>query len=244
MPLDRDSEIKLTPSERSQATLLIIEPDLSARNGLKTCLLELGFGNISEAADFQTALKRLGERSFSHIIFCLDEVDLTPVQFVQSALRLQPDVIAIACSIFQSGDVIFDLLKLGAKGFVVRPLRTETVDEVIGLATKSEPLAQMVLDSKDRNLSLASMVLHALDKVCVFIRQSLKGQRNEEDVLLAKRSFRLAAQTAQMFAEGGPFKLLKAFETTLLERAKEPATKLGRLRKKLQKKRDQRLGRL
>ena len=51
-----ESELKMSNREKSQATILIIEPDSNERNNLKNALRTIGFTNISDSLNFEKEL--------------------------------------------------------------------------------------------------------------------------------------------------------------------------------------------
>jgi hypothetical protein len=129
------------------------------------------------------------------------------------------------------------MLLLGARGYIVKPFAAEAVEEAMLLATKGEPIPRAVLNAVDRNQALSAFVMTSLDRLATVSRQARQFESARMNIPKAERSFRRAIDLACTFAEGGEVGLLEALIEFALERADGPATKLGRLRKRLKSRR-------
>jgi len=227
----------LSGAEKSRCNVLVIDSDPNERNQLRGMLQSLGYGAVSEASDHMGALRRLRERTFTHIIFTAEKTSMNSHEFVKRVLHLEPQTILIASIVATLGEQVFELLQDGAKGFLAMPCTPETLDESIASASKGEPIADSILHAPDRNRALASMVSSSLDKAALAQREVILNRKSQKDISGIMEKFKRSVKVAWTLAKGGPTEMGKGLESFLLERSNSPSTKLGRIRKRLQDRR-------
>ena len=232
-PLERT--LSMSPKERAAASVMIVESDSVERNNLRTALRSLGFGSLSDAPNHMAALEKMEDRRFSHVIFEAKKTNMPTKEFLHKVFESYPECIAIPSSFEPDVDDVFDLLIMGAKGYLVKPFTVDSVDQALLNATKGEPISDAVLQAKDRNEALVAICMGALDKTATLIRQSYQFDTAKREVPKAMAMFQRAADLAKTFAKGGSDGLLESLEKFCIERSKGPATKLGRLRKRIHK---------
>ena len=229
-----ESELKMSNREKSQATILIIEPDSNERNNLKNALRTIGFTNISDSPNHLSALEKIEGRHFSHVFFDVNETNMPMVAFITKLFELDNHVIAIPCSSKPEIDKVFDMMIHGARGFLVKPFTIEGVDNSVTMATKGEPINSLVLQAKDRNEALVAIVMASTDNMASILRQSKQFETAKFEVPKQLANLNNSINLAHTFAKGGDDELLVALQKFCIERSKGPSTRLGRLRKKLQ----------
>lgn len=231
---DFNTDLVMTPAERSAASVLIVEADSMSRNSLRTCLKSLGYGGISDATTNEQAFEKITQRKFSHILFDAKKTaGMSPKEFIKKVLELDNTTVAIPTSSEPNVDDVFDLFVMGARGFLVKPFNIESVENSIVMATKGEPMAEAVLQAKDRNGALVAIMMAALDRTATTMRQGQKFETAQREIPRALAGFKRAADLAATFRKGGDEDLIKAIQDFCVERSKGPATRLGRLRKRL-----------
>jgi len=228
-----ENELYLTPKERKKALILVVETDPGQRHNMRSTLQKLGFGGITDVPSHAAAIEKIQTRPVTHIIFDAKKTNMPPRDFVSQALELDSRLILIPTSFEPSVDDVFDLLCLGARGYLVKPFTMDTVDAAVIGATKGEPIAESVRQAKDRNEALIAILMSSLDKVATLMRQAKQFETAEREVPRALRGFRVSADLAQTFAKGGEEGLIKALQKFCIDRSKGPASRLGRLRKRL-----------
>jgi two-component system chemotaxis response regulator CheY len=229
----RGGPAKFTDAERKNASILVIEPEASLRNSLRQMLIRLGYGTVSDASDHIQALKKFEERRFTHIIFEAKKTSMPTTEFLTKVIELDSAVITIPASWEPNVDDVFGLLIIGARGFIVKPFTEESVDESIIMASKGEPISDAILYAKDRNEALASLIMTQLDKLATTLRQSQHFETARREIPRRTAGLRRTMDIGRTFARGGPEKLLESLVEFCLERSDGPATRLGRLRKRL-----------
>ncbi|MCB0352007.1 MAG: response regulator [Bdellovibrionales bacterium] len=229
-------EMSLTPKERANAVILTVEPDRNERQNIRTALKQLGFGGITDCPTHSAALEKMQERRITHIIFDAKKTNMPTTEFVSKVVEYDPNVVLIPASFEPNVDDVFDLLVLGARGYLCKPFTVDTVDAAVVAATKGEPIADSVKQAKDRNEALVAIMMASLDKAATIMRQAKQFDTAKREIPRAMRGFRVSAELAQTFAKGGQDGLFEALERFCIERSKGPATRLGRLRKRLKTK--------
>lgn len=228
-----ESGLSMSSAERSKASVLVVESEANERQNIRTALKTLGFGQFTDAPNHAVALEKLAERPCSHIIFDAKKSNMTAKEFLAKAFEMAPRVVAIPSSFQPNVDDVFDLLIMGAKGYLVKPFTVSSLDCAITNATKGEPMAQAVLQAKDRNEALVAIMMTSLDKVATILRQAQKFETAKREIPRAMRGLQTSAELAKTFAKNGNEGLIEAMEKFCIERSKGPATRLGRLRQRL-----------
>jgi DNA-binding NarL/FixJ family response regulator len=228
-----ESNLIMTSVERSKASVLIVESDPMDRNNLRTAVKALGYGGISDVPNHLAAIEKLAGRHFTHILFEAKKTNMPPKEFLQKALEADSQTIAIPSSCEPNVDDVFDLLIMGARGYLCKPFTSETIEAAIVMATKGDPISDAVLNAKDRNEALVAIMMSSLDKAAVILRQASQFETAKREIPKAMATLRRSAELAKTFAKGGDNGLIEAMEKFCIERSKGPATRLGRLRKRL-----------
>ena len=229
-----EESFTMTTHERNEATVLVIDPDPMTRSNFRTCLKSLGYGGISDVANHMAAFEKLEQRKFSHIVFDAKKTNMPPKDFLKKLLEMDNTVIAIPSSFEPNVDDVFEMLIMGARGFLVKPFTIDTVELAIVMASKGDPLPDAVLHAKDRNEALVAILMSSLDKTATILRQAYQFDTAKREIPRAFGSLKRSADLAKTFAKGGDEGLIEAIENFCIERSKGPATRLGRLRKRLQ----------
>lgn len=152
---------------------------------------------------------------------------------MKKIFEIDDQLIAIPASANPNVDDVFDLLVSGARGYLVKPVTIDAVEDAILMATKGEPIADAVLHAKDRNEALVAIMMSSLDRTATTLRQAQQFETAKREVPRMMAGLRRAAELAMTFCKGGSDGLLIALEKFCIERSKGPATRLGRLRKRL-----------
>jgi DNA-binding NarL/FixJ family response regulator len=229
----KDNAMQMSPAERARASIMVVEPEALERNNLRTALRTLGFGTVTEAPTHVAALDKFNDRKFSHVIFDAKKTNYPMKEWLSKVFEYDATVIALPASSNPSVDDVFDLLVIGAKGYLVKPFTIDTVDQAVLMATKGEPIAEAVLQARDRNEALVAIMMSSLDKLATTYRQSLQFETAKRELPRALAMLKRSSDLAHTFAKGGEEGLIEALERFCIERSKGPATRLGRLRKRL-----------
>ena len=232
----------MTVAERKKSSILIVDSEPHVRQTMRQLFNTLGFGVVADAVDHAIGLQKLEEREFSHVIFEAKKTRIDAKEFLRRTFELDEDVIALPSSYDPTVDEVFDLLIIGAKGYLVKPFTADTLDQAIVMATRGEPISEAVLHARNRNEALASLILSSLDKLSVIMRQAEQFETAKREVRACKIGFERAVDLGNTFAKGGPAVLTQSLVELCVERSQGPATRLGRFRKRLDQKKQKQSG--
>jgi len=229
--MSNKQSLYISPIERSNASILIVESDSTERNNMRACLQSLGFGELSDAANHVSALEKIDQRRFTHVIFNAVATNMPVTEFVMKSLECWPKLILIPMSFEPEADNVFDMLIAGARGFLVKPFNPASIDESIVNATKGERLAECVLKAEDRNSALAAILMQSLDNAALTIKQSAQFETAQREVSGKVANMYRIFDLVRTFSKGGVNGYLDALQKFCINRSSEPASQLGRLRK-------------
>ena len=231
----------VTGIDRKNAAMLIVESDFQTKNTIRNTLTSLGIAALSDAADHSAAIRKMEGRHFTHLLFEAKRINIPVADFLSQALERYPSLIAIPTSFEPTVDDVFNLLTIGARGYLVKPFTTDSLDLAITMASRGDSISESILHAKDRNEALASLCMTALDKLVIVKRQALQFETAKREVPRAVAAFRRAAEIAKTFAKDGDDALLEAIMDFCIDRANGPASRLGRLRKRLEGRKSERV---
>ncbi|MFN8390678.1 MAG: response regulator [Bdellovibrionota bacterium] len=223
---------------RSETPILIVLRDGELTAHLKRSLKEIGFNNVSSTNNHGQGLERMKGRNFSLVFFDAVETNMQAVHFVKSVRQFEKEALLIALSARPSIDDVFENLRAGARSFIVIPFATDILEDVIIKAVEGPPFSEAVFEATDRNTALVNIVLNDLDSLTVSMRhlRAFPGAINDVDHFRA--ALEDSMKLARTFAEGGDIALIERIIDTCISRATFGATRLGRVRRRLQRKRN------
>ena len=239
----QQKQAEFTPAERAAIDTLIVEPDTADANELRTALRELGYGSVHVDPDHVRALKTFQERNFTHIIFSARATTMEAAAFIEAVRTGDPDSICIPTSYDPQIDDVFLLLQKGARWFLVKPYTAANIDDCMLQATKGEGFSETLLFAEDRNVAFSALLAANIDSAARAAKDARKYDSAKQEEAGIMKRLRATAKLATVFADtsGGSEKnlassILDFFSSLSIE----PASRLGRLRKKLRKKREDR----
>jgi len=228
---------RLSAQERHLATILVIETEVLTLTSFRTSLGVLGFGSVLTVTDHAAGLKLIQERPITHVLFTSETTTHSAAEFLSCAMKLDSHMITIATSNNLVVDHVFELLRLGARGVLLKPASSEGLDMVICAATAGPTFSRVVLDARDRNEAFSALVAASLDKFADAQRLTLQKRLSSENLDLYRTELHNLLRLAEGFAEGGEAVLYPRMYQLLTDLSNGPATRLGRLRKRLAEKR-------
>ena len=220
---------------RKDASVLLVCRDAAMLNRLKQSLNSLGYPNVSTTNNHGQGLERIRARRFSLVFFDAVESNMTAAEFVNSVTNIEEHAKLIALSARPSIDQVFDLLRGGARWFLVLPFTVDALDDVIVKALRGPPFSEGVFQATDRNAALVSIILNTLEDLSATMRHLRSFPEAPLDAASYQKSFTEAVGLAKTFAEGGNDLLRDKICDACLARAMNASTRLGRVRKRLQK---------
>lgn len=224
--------------DRGRLPVLVVFASTTAVAQMKTVLNSLGFIKQTVAQTHVKALERIRQRNFHLVVFDAKGTDMPAMEFAKAAIGLDSNMLILPVSKEPGVDDVFGMLKIGAKGFIVDPFTADSVERELERAHHGPPLSMAVLEAKDRNAALVSMILHALYRLCHLMQLARRYQKAERDRDEQRQAFIDSVELANLFCDGGPEVLREAIVEACIKRANVAATRLGRTRRKLRTKRE------
>lgn len=222
----------MTSKERKQVAVLVVDSDIAVRRTMRASLLSLGYSNIQDVPDHSLALQLLEEQHFTHVIFEAKNIKLSAREFLVGMLEIDESIIAIPSSYQPTVDDVFDLLIMGAKGYIVKPFTSGALDEAIIMSTKGEQLSDAILYAKSRNEALAALILNALSRLALLKKQARRFKTAERELPMKEATLRRVVDLGKTFAKGGPIALRDAIVKFCIEQCENPTPKIGHLKKR------------
>ncbi|MGO2013002.1 MAG: response regulator [Pseudoalteromonas sp.] len=111
--------------------ILIIDDVKDIRDYLNQILTELGFENILESPDFQSAKKLIETKSPNVIFLDIEMPDTEGTEILEYINDHYPKIHVVMCSGHNSLENVQNTWELGAKGFIAKPFNAKKVDTVM-----------------------------------------------------------------------------------------------------------------
>jgi len=237
-----DALSKRRARKRRNASVLVVSHDSATGSQLKQALHAIGYDNVSSTGTHVQGLERFKDRPFSLVFFDAVPTNMPTVEFVTALRTLDDKAMFIALSARPSIDQVFEILRAGARWFVVLPFTMDTVEAVLNKATEGPPFTEGILEATDRNAALVGMILNSLENLTTGIRYVRAFPQSPSATDSLWQEFRDAVKLAHTFAQGGDAALREKIIDACLSRAHSAPTRLGRVRRKLQRLRDKQAG--
>jgi DNA-binding NarL/FixJ family response regulator len=219
--------------DRMAVNVIVVESEPDDRQRMREILESLNFGGVNCQPDHVKAIEVFKERPFTHCIFSSKITTMPPREFLAQILTIDPKLVALPTAFDPQIDDIFELLKIGARGYITRPFSPDAMDQAILMASEGEPFSDAILNAKNRNEAFSALTAATLDKLATTKRQSAKYVTALAELPKFQIDFEAAVKFGRSFSEGGD----EAFQESLVEffckLAEGPASRLGRLRKRL-----------
>lgn len=223
--------------DRAHFSVLVVCQKGATSSQIRQAMKALGFVQISTAPSHVAAIQRVKTRPFTHVLFDARASDMPAIDFVTQMLELETNAILIAVSEQPRIDDVFSLLRVGGRGFLVPPFTTDQLEEVLLSATEGPKLSEAVLNAPDRNGAFTAVILNNLYRLSVSMRQAREFTSALRDVSNYDYQLKESVELALLFCDGDEAVLRDKIIEGCINRAKDAATRLGRLRKRLRKER-------
>lgn len=200
---------------------------------MRGLLANIGVSQVGTASTHGRALTKLDQESFSHCIFSPNETDLSAAEFVEKVREKCPDLVLLVTSEQATAGNIFDLLKLGVRGFIVRPVHTDALEQTLAEVNRIGNIPKVILEAEDRNEALSEMIAGALDEFVKLLRQARKFESAKHSIPDALKRLRSVVALGRQFCDGGEEKLQEALIERFEKAVKDDEPKSRRERVRL-----------
>jgi hypothetical protein len=233
--MDQEYPLRLSTAERKDASFLVVGGGLE---GVVKQLSRLKFSRARHSLFHSSALHRLIDEKFSHVIYSTEETDLSANLFTERACQLKHRPILMAASYEPEPDNVCDMLLAGARGFIALPSESEMLDRLIGEATNGQPVQPAILRSPRRNEILLRTLLDDLDEIAGNLRASKRYGIDAPSVGPLIEELHLSASTLRLFCDGGSDGFVRTLVDICETLAPRRNPRLTRLRKQLLNRRE------
>ncbi len=114
--------------------ILVVDDFSTMRRIIKNLLRELGFSNIDEADDGQTALPKLQAGGFDFLVTDWNMPGMTGIDLLK-AVRADPALAHLPVLLVTAEakrEQIVEAAQAGVNGYVIKPFTAQTLEEKIG----------------------------------------------------------------------------------------------------------------
>ncbi|HKA19363.1 MAG TPA: response regulator transcription factor [Blastocatellia bacterium] len=130
-------------------TILIVDDQALFREGLRTLLsVQRDFEVIGEAANGEEALREARKKRPAVVLMDLQMPVLDGVAATRQLRSAQPDTKVIVLTTFDDDDYVFEGLRAGAVGYLLKDAPSEKLVEAIRAAARGESFLQPSVASK------------------------------------------------------------------------------------------------
>ena len=200
---------------------------------VKYMLKSLGFKHVTTYATHGEYRESGKNIPYTHVLFDAREEDSSVPDFVEEALSSCKGAILIAISAQPRIDNVFELLRRGARGFLVTPLNMDMVEEVLLEATEGAPFSELILKAENRNDAFAELILNHVYRLAVAYRHSREREVPSAVFYALHTQLQESVEMAKLFCEHSEQHLKESIVQACIRRADDEKTKLSRLRKSL-----------
>src|SRR4029450_5072295 len=115
------------PEPRAQARLLVVDDERSMRELLSIVLRREGY-DVTLAENGRRAIELLERGRFDLLVSDIKMPDMTGVDVLRAAKRIDPDILGIMITAFASADTAIEAMRLGAQDDCSNPLHVRELD--------------------------------------------------------------------------------------------------------------------
>lgn len=143
------ADIEIDTAMTTPITILIVDDQALFREGLRTLLsVQRDFEVIGEAANGEEALREARKKRPAVVLMDLQMPVLDGVAATRQLRSAQPDTKVIVLTTFDDDDYVFEGLRAGAVGYLLKDAPSEKLVEAIRAAARGESFLQPSVASK------------------------------------------------------------------------------------------------
>jgi two-component system response regulator PilR (NtrC family) len=129
------------PGTRAQARLLVVDDERSMRELLSIVLRREGY-DVTLAENGRAAIDQLERGRFDLLISDIKMPDMTGVDVLRAAKRIDPDILGIMITAFASADTAIEAMRLGAHDYLSKPFDVDELKMKVRNALEQRLLRQ------------------------------------------------------------------------------------------------------
>lgn len=228
-------------------SVLVVCRDTAVSHQLRGTLQELGITNITAEYAHAKGLSRALEKKFTHIFFDSEKTDMLPGDFIRSVKESKSNVGLIALASQLNVNDVFELLRGGARSFLLFPFTFEAVENSIKYINQEYEIREELLQGdQDLSATLTEVALTNFNMLCrlMSLRAEGKGTIELESLIKERKQvFSSSVDLAKDNSKPSPEIFRDKIVEICLNHAMETGSRLSRVRKKLKQQRQTTVGR-
>jgi two-component system response regulator PilR (NtrC family) len=130
-----------SPEREAAAKLLVVDDERSMRELLSIVLRREGY-DVTLAENGRAAVDRLERGRFDLLISDIKMPDMTGVDVLRAAKRLDPDILGLMITAFASADTAIEAMRLGAHDYLSKPFDVDELKMKVRNALEQRLLRQ------------------------------------------------------------------------------------------------------
>jgi DNA-binding NarL/FixJ family response regulator len=128
--------------------ILIVDDHSLFRDGLRSLLQAQGHEVVGEARDGKQAIELAGKLHPDLILMDVSMPEMDGIAATRALTAQQPDVKVVILTASEHNDTLFDAIKAGAQGYLLKNLEAEEFFALLDRASRGEPALTPVLARK------------------------------------------------------------------------------------------------
>ncbi|MDD2943249.1 MAG: hypothetical protein PHC51_09825 [bacterium] len=238
--IDDDLNFSLSEEEKKSISVLVVDESAGERGVLRLALNNLGFTPVRDAGNFAQALEQLSAENYTHLLFSTKSGHEASLAFLRQSLELREAIIAIPVAKTAATNEVFNMIRFGARGYLLQPFSSDSLNRTFNIATKAEPVPELVNALQHSTKAFAQITANCLDKLVQALNDD-KNKRSYEDILDLRRTMKQVALLGQSLSHLGYNDFVKHVNSSFMEISRKRRSRLGILRTKLEQERNSRI---
>jgi two-component system chemotaxis response regulator CheY len=112
-------------------SVLLVDDSTYIRTVLGSIIVEAGFEVVGEAADGEEAIRKYRELKPDIVLMDVIMEPMDGMAATEAILAKDPAALILMVTVLEAKEILLDLIKTGAKGYITKPFSKEEIAEKI-----------------------------------------------------------------------------------------------------------------
>jgi two-component system chemotaxis response regulator CheY len=117
--------------------VLLVDDSTYIRTVLGSIIVEAGFEVVGEAADGEEAIRKYMDLKPDIVLMDVIMEPMNGMAATEAILDKDPAALILMVTVLENKEILVDLIKIGAKGYITKPFSKEEIAEKIWEVIKS-----------------------------------------------------------------------------------------------------------
>ena len=118
--------------------VLLVDDSTYIRTVLGSIIVDAGFEVVGEAADGEEAIRKYMEHKPDIVLMDVIMEPMNGMAATEAILDKDPAALILMVTVLETKEILVDLIKIGAKGYITKPFSKEEIAEKIREVIKGE----------------------------------------------------------------------------------------------------------